>query len=112
QKNKGFRLGAGMTEGVTAHHTTDGGVDGRQPGNGPSPVLSRCTLQLEGDEVGATARQSCDSLSFGAEIWAILFKPDGGDEGPLGLRRSITCSVRRAATKKFHILKYFPRGSF
>ncbi|MCD7449516.1 hypothetical protein HAX54_053108, partial [Datura stramonium] len=46
---------------------------------------------------------------LGAKFWAILFKLEGGDDGPSGLRLPVTCSVRHAATEKFQISKYYPR---
>ncbi|MCE3051666.1 hypothetical protein HAX54_050472, partial [Datura stramonium] len=59
-----------------------------------------------------TVHQSSDGPSLGENILAILFKPEGGDDGPSSLRRSITCSVICVAAHKFKILELFLRGSF
>ncbi|MCD7459733.1 hypothetical protein HAX54_041788 [Datura stramonium] len=41
QKNKNSRPSARVTGVVTAHHSTDGGVDGHHPDDGPSLAPSR-----------------------------------------------------------------------
>ncbi|MCD7465284.1 hypothetical protein HAX54_000973 [Datura stramonium] len=69
-----------MMEGVTALHTTDGEVDGRQPveGRSPSPSRSGETILLSSDGTPL-------GLSLREEIQEILFKPDSGDDEPSGL---------------------------
>ncbi|MCD7465285.1 hypothetical protein HAX54_000974 [Datura stramonium] len=87
QKNKGFRLGIGMTEGMTARHTTDGGVDSCHPVNGPSPVPSRSgPFSFRVIEL-ATDYQASDGsswkLSPRPRFSFHLFQCDGRCDGPL-----------------------------
>ncbi|MCE3215191.1 hypothetical protein HAX54_001220, partial [Datura stramonium] len=112
QKNDSCIPGSGVTREVAACRTSDSGSDGRQvdkPSLGPSRsgLFSLRVTELPMD------RQMSDGLSpnlhFGKSFGAILFKPDGGDDGPSGLRRSITCPVRHVATQEFQISEYLPR---
>ncbi|MCD7447187.1 hypothetical protein HAX54_025533 [Datura stramonium] len=88
-----------------ARHTSDGGFDGCQPGNGPSVLsLRSIPFSLWATEVPMD-RQVSDNpsrqLSIRPEVQAIrlrkdgiLIKLDGGDDGPLGLRRPVTFPIR------------------
>ncbi|MCE0481729.1 hypothetical protein HAX54_039710, partial [Datura stramonium] len=70
--------GAGVTGGVTFRHIFNSRVDGNQLGDGSSFVPSSVMVE-------AMVRQSSDKPSLGVIFWAILFKPDGGDDEPSGL---------------------------
>ncbi|MCD9639149.1 hypothetical protein HAX54_023505, partial [Datura stramonium] len=70
------RLGVGVTEEVTDRHTSDGGFDGHQPGDGPLLISSRSSpFSIWATEV-TMDRQASDipstQLSLRPEVQATL----------------------------------------